>query len=407
MLRCRESTQYPDGKVNHKQVFGTSYQHRGKVAVLVNPNTPLLRKHMPELDVLRGLAILMVLLFHGLYWSAATTSFRIVNLFIKATVVGWLGVNLFFVLSGFLITGILLDTKGRPTYYRQFYLRRVLRILPAYLAVLVVLDLIRYLLFPQTVAALLFVANYMTILHIAGGYGPLWSLSVEEQFYVLWPGIVSKVSVRTLTLLSLGLCILEPFLRWLDASGHLPLGDPRTATYLIADNLALGALAAIFARSRYGTLRNGIRLGSALCIAGLFIFLAGYPFGILHRASVIGATLQTVPWNIFFTGLLLLSLGLRSPFASGVWTKPLRFLGFISYGLYLIHVLAFHVYDTYVVPRISNPSLHQFLQLSLVRFALSAGFSILIAWLSRRFYEETFLRLGKNVQASAPVSERV
>jgi peptidoglycan/LPS O-acetylase OafA/YrhL len=217
---------------------------------LVKPSdTPLLRKHMPELDVLRGVAILMVVLFHGLYWSAATTSIPLVNFFIKATVVGWLGVNLFFVLSGFLITGILLDTKGSPSYYRQFYLRRVLRILPAYLAVIVALDLIRYLQGPQTVAALFFVANYMSILRIPGGYGPFWSLSVEEQFYLLWPAVVSRVSVRVLTFLCLTLCVIEPLLRWLDASGHLPLGDVRTATYLIADNLALGALAAIFVRS--------------------------------------------------------------------------------------------------------------------------------------------------------------
>ena len=362
---------------------------------------PLLRKHMPELDVLRGLAILMVVLFHGLYWSGATTSILIVNLFIKATVVGWLGVNLFFVLSGFLITGILLDTKGSPSYYRQFYLRRVLRILPAYLAIIVVLDLIRYMHVPDTVAALLFVANYMSILHIPGGYGPFWSLSVEEQFYLLWPAVVSRVSVRVLTFLCLALCILEPVLRWLDASGRLPLGDLRGTTYLIADNLALGALAAIFARSRYGTLRNGIRLGSALCIAGLCIFLVGYPFGILHQANVLGGTLQTTPWNLVFTGLLLFSLGLRSPLFTSIWAKPLSFLGYISYGLYLVHVLIFHWYDK-VLPHVSSPSLHQLLQLSLVRFAVAAGLAVLIAWLSRRFYEEPFLRLGRNLRSSAP-----
>jgi peptidoglycan/LPS O-acetylase OafA/YrhL len=367
---------------------------------------PLLRKHMPELDVLRGLAILMVVLFHGLYWSGATTSIHIVNLFIQATVAGWLGVNLFFVLSGFLITGILLDTKGSPSYYRQFYLRRVLRILPAYLAIIVVLDLISYLHVPETVAALLFVANYMSILHMPGGYGPFWSLSVEEQFYLLWPTFVGKVSVRVLTFVCLALCVLEPILRWLDASGRLPLGDVKSATYLIADNLALGALAAIFARSRYGNLRNGIRLGSALCVAGFCIFLAGYPFGIVHRENVIGATLQTVPWNLFFTGLLLLLLGLRSPLFTSAWAKPLSFLGYISYGLYLVHVLIFHWYDR-VLPHVSIPSLHQFLELSLVRFAVCAGVAILIAWLSRRFYEESFLRMGRNVRSSAPAPARI
>jgi peptidoglycan/LPS O-acetylase OafA/YrhL len=378
---------------------------------LVKPSdAPLLRKHMPELDVLRGVAILMVVLLHGLYMSGATTSIHLVNLFIKATVVGWLGVNLFFVLSGFLITGILIDTKGNPTYYRQFYLRRALRILPAYLATILVLILVHDLQAPQTIASLLFFANYLSILHIPGGYGPFWSLSVEEQFYLIWPTVVGRVSTRFLTYLALALCLIEPFLRWLDASGHLNLGgDVRGATYLIADNLALGALAAIFARSRYGTLRNGVKLGSTLCLLGLLIFLVGYPFGILHRGEVVGATFQAVPWNILFTGLLLLFLGLRSPLFISRWTAPLRFLGYISYGLYLIHVLVFQLYDM-ALPHISSQIPHQLRESSMFRFAVSAGFAILIAWLSRRFYEEPFLRLGKTIRSvpsAIPVSANV
>jgi peptidoglycan/LPS O-acetylase OafA/YrhL len=356
---------------------------------------------MPELDVLRGLAILMVLAFHGLYWSGAATSIHLINLFIRATVVGWLGVNLFFVLSGFLITGVLIDARHRPSYYRQFYLRRVLRILPAYLAILLILFLIRYIQFPQTVAALLFLANYMALLRIPGGYGPLWSLSVEEQFYLLWPAAVGKVSTRTLTVICFALCLIEPLLRWLTASGHLPLGDVKTATYLIADNLALGALAAIFAR--FGTLRNGIRLGAALCLLGGLILAIGYPFGILTRTTVVGDTLQSVPWNIFFTGVLLFTLGLRSPFFSSIWTVPLRFLGYISYGLYLIHVLIFFWYDE-VFPYITNPTVHHFMQHSLNRFFVCAAVSIYIAWLSRRFYEEPFLRMGRTTRSAQPVS---
>jgi peptidoglycan/LPS O-acetylase OafA/YrhL len=351
---------------------------------------------MPELDVLRGLAVLAVLFYHGLYWSNATSSNRLASLFIKATVVGWLGVNLFFVLSGFLITGILIDTKGSPSFYRKFYFRRVLRILPAYLALVLFLLLIGWLTFGSAAVALLFLANYdqlSTLFHL-GGYGPLWSLSVEEQFYLIWPSVVGRVSVRVLTFLSIALCLVEPFLRWLTASGHLPLGNVRTATYLIADNLALGALAAIFARSSYGTLRNGIKLGLGLCLAGLVVFMFGYPFGIMHRTNLVGNTFQTVPWNIFFTGTLLLFLGLRSPLASSVWTAPLRFFGYISYGLYLVHFLIFVRYDDFV-PRLPNPFLRHLLQGSFTRFFLAGGLSVLVAWLSRRFYEERFLQMGR------------
>ncbi|MEO6807466.1 MAG: acyltransferase [Edaphobacter sp.] len=363
---------------------------------------PILQKHMPELDILRGCAVLAVFFYHGLYWSGATSSNHLAHLFIKSTVVGWLGVNLFFVLSGFLITGVLMDAKGRPSFYRNFYLRRALRILPAYLALITILILVGWLQFRSAMVALLFLANYDYFLRF-GGYGPLWSLSVEEQFYLLWPTIVGRVSTRTLLIISTALCMLEPLLRWLSASGHLPLGNAHTLTYLIADNLALGALAAIFARSTYGTLRNGIKLGVALGLSGLVVLAVGYPFGILHRTSAFGAAFQIVPWNLTFTGALLLSLGLRSPFASSVWTAPLRFFGNISYGLYLIHVLIFVRYDDNV-PHISNLALRHILQEWVVRFVIAGGLSILIAWLSRTFYEERFLQMGRGRRPSVPGS---
>ncbi|WP_433968247.1 acyltransferase family protein [Tunturiibacter gelidiferens] len=308
--------------------------------------------------------------------------------------------SIFFVLSGFLITGILIDTKGRPTFYRKFYIRRALRILPAYLLLVLFLVFTGWLTFGSAAVALLFLTNYsllFTLFHL-GGYGPLWSLSVEEQFYLVWPSVVGRVSVRILTYISIALCLVEPFLRWLVASGHLHLGDLSQATYLIADNLALGALAAIFARSSYGTLRNGVRIGLGLCLAGLAIFAAGYPFGIMHRTNVVGNTLQSVPWNIFFAGTLLLCLGLRSPLASSLWAAPLRFFGYISYGLYLVHFLIFVRYDDKVT-RISDPSLRHLLEGAFTRFFLAGGLSILIAWLSRRLYEERFLLMGR----SAPV----
>jgi peptidoglycan/LPS O-acetylase OafA/YrhL len=362
-------------------------------------NLPLLQKHMPELDILRGCAVLAVFFYHGLYWTGATSSNRLARLFIQSTIVGWLGVNLFFVLSGFLITGVLMDAKGRPSFYRDFYLRRALRILPAYLALIAILILVGWLQFKSAMVALLFIANYDYLFHF-GGYGPLWSLSVEEQFYLIWPTIVGRVSTRVLLIISTALCLIEPLLRWLTASGHLPLGNVHTLTYLIADNLALGALAAIFARSGYGTLRNGIKLGLVLCMGGLAVLAVGYPFGIMHRTNAFGAAFQIVPWNLIFTGVLLLSLGLRSPLASSIWTAPLRFFGNISYGLYLIHVLIFVRYDDNV-PHISNPALRHFCQEWFVRFVLAGGISILIAWLSRTFYEERFLKMGRGRKPTA------
>lgn len=352
----------------------------------------LLRKHMPELDVLRGVAILAVILDHGLYWSGASAqSGSFAHLIIQATSAGWLGVNLFFVLSGFLITGILLDTKFSPTYYRRFYLNRACRILPAYFAMLILLLIFHLQDFKTTVVALFFLANYNEALGIMVSYAVFWSLAVEEQFYLIWPTVVRNTSVKTLAVIGCVLCVVEPLLRGLTASGRIHLGDAHTATYLIADNLAVGVLAAIFARSRYGSLQNGIKVGLAAAFAGFVILLAGMPYGILHRNNLVGNSLQTVPWNLIFAGVLLLLLGLRSSFFRGPWMAPLRFFGYVSYGLYLVHLLAFNLYQ-WMVAYVPNPAIRLRLQSPFIRLILEGGLAVLLAWLSRRFYEEPFLR---------------
>src|ERR1700720_3222358 len=107
---------------------------------LTAPVACLLRSRMPELDTIRGIAVLLVLFFHGFGFRYGLQGLsRLPRLFVTATLPGWVGVNLFFELSGFLITGILLDTKCRTNYYRSFYTRRALRILPLYYAVLLLL----------------------------------------------------------------------------------------------------------------------------------------------------------------------------------------------------------------------------------------------------------------------------
>ena len=103
---------------------------------------PLIRAHMPELDTIRGLAILGVLLYHGFYWVRDLSLYAPWQRhFFTLMAPGQFGVNLFFVLSGFLITGILLDSRNRPDYYQRFYFRRALRILPAYYLTLLLLIL--------------------------------------------------------------------------------------------------------------------------------------------------------------------------------------------------------------------------------------------------------------------------
>ncbi len=155
---------------------------------------PLVRRFMPELDVLRGIAVLGVLFYHGFraqYGELPFTGAR--RFFVQATQPGVLGVNLFFVLSGFLITGFLLDSRNRPDYYRRFYTRRALRILPAYYLLLILLGLLH-----QASAAFLglsfvYLSNVTGLFGVAMDYHPLWSLAVEEHYYIVWPSVVRKL----------------------------------------------------------------------------------------------------------------------------------------------------------------------------------------------------------------------
>ena len=148
---------------------------------------------MPELDCVRGVAILMVLLYHGFATRQNLDAFSgFPKLFVWLVSPGWTGVNLFFALSGFLITGILLDSKPRPQYYRRFYLRRALRILPAYYALLILLALLgHYGMQEDSVSfaflglSAIYLANVTVFFGVPMQFGILWSLAVEEHFYLI------------------------------------------------------------------------------------------------------------------------------------------------------------------------------------------------------------------------------
>ena len=169
---------------------------------------------MPGLDVLRGIAILSVYLYHALAWAVPyrvpmTPSARAMGTALQA---GWLGVNLFFVLSGFLITGILVDTRDRKDYFKTFYVRRALRILPLYVLVLVVFKVAHGATWTYIIVCLLYLANFAPALHVSGPtLSPLWSLAVEEQAYLIWPIVVQRLRLRTLGVICVAGCLIDQF----------------------------------------------------------------------------------------------------------------------------------------------------------------------------------------------------
>ena len=201
--------------------------------------------------------------------------------FIHATSLGAAGMTMFFSLSGFLITGILLDSVDRPHYWKNFYVRRALRILPAYLLMLAVLKLGHFVSWRFVLACVLYIGNMARLVGARSQeYGVMWTLAVEEQFYLIWPLFVRFLSRRALILLTVTDVVLTPFFR-------LALGSVGIETFLNTpsniDSIVSGALLALLLRN--GTIHRGnIRtiarwlttLGSIALIPVLFTALHGY-----------------------------------------------------------------------------------------------------------------------------------
>ncbi|MGB9467184.1 MAG: acyltransferase [Candidatus Acidiferrum sp.] len=364
---------------------------------------------IPELDGLRGLAILLVILCHYIANSQhASLGFWLHHL-LSAFTVGWSGVDLFFVLSGFLIGGILLDARGSPSYFGTFYLRRVHRILPIYYAWLI-------LYIGVVVGAVLFfhgrssitgrdlaaVPYYFVFLQNVI-YAPTpfqwewlvvtWSLAVEEQFYLLAPPLIRFLSVRRLVIVLGTVICAAPLLR-LFAFRYLTKHDylAQMAMPCRADALALGILAAVawrwpafrgFLKRHPGVLQRTF----AYMMIGLTVLL----WWLVRPISVVTVTIGYSWLAGFYTCLLLLVLSQPEGVVAQVmrW-RWLRELGGISYGVYLIH-LTINMLAHKVLLN-SPPSISNLEGLGVTMLALCV--TLFLAGLSWRFFEKPLIRRG-------------
>jgi len=364
----------------------------------------VVRPKMPELDSLRGIAILLVVFLHGFYWSTGLQGLSgVARMLVNATHFGWVGVNLFFVLSGFLITGILVESRGRQQYYRRFYVRRALRILPAFYAMLLLLAL-----WPEQSHAYLwlsffYMSNLAPLFGIRMTYGMLWSLAVEEHFYLVWPFAVRRLSNRTLLICAISIFVAVPLLRaWYFSSPELPEGFAYF-TWLVADGLAAGAILALFVR-RPECSRKHIAWfsGAAICLS-MLVVLGEAHYGVLTQRRLPGAIFILTAVHLFFLGVTGLTLLVGTSRWSFLVDRPvLRFFGEISYGLYLIHWLVFASFDA--VLKRYGPGFFATLgrtEFIGLRFLCAGGTATMLAFLSRRYFEEPFLRLKNRVGGAA------
>jgi peptidoglycan/LPS O-acetylase OafA/YrhL len=363
----------------------------------------LIRPAMPELDSLRGVAILLVLFFHGFgFQFAAAKVPRLAHLFVVATMPGWVGVNLFFVLSGFLITGILLDSKHRPDYYRRFYTRRALRILPAYYALLLILLVSpwtgwfwhRQMSWQFIGLSFIYLSNMAGFFGVPVQYAALWSLAVEEHFYLLWPTVVRSLSRRAVACSAIAIAVACPLLRAIAYKLGLQYGA--AYTWLVADGLAAGSLLGLLSRSWLAD-RGRMKRVAIVCMAvGVTLIAAGIPFGILLGRTFLGGVFRVTALNVIFTGVLGSTLVLGTGSLRWVVLRPtLQFFGKISYGLYLIHMLAFDFADHVIAHYVPDPmaAVRGSFSLMCLRFGIAAALAIGVAALSRKYFEEPFLRL--------------
>jgi peptidoglycan/LPS O-acetylase OafA/YrhL len=350
-------------------------------------------RHVPELDGVRAVAIWTVLAVH-LFETPPANVLGIAMLpgVVRFTVHhGFLGVDAFFVLSGYLITGILLRTKQLPVrqYFARFYTRRARRIFPLYFLVLGLITLAAgraY--FPFLTLGALFSANLADVFHIAvpSPAGPFWSLAVEEQFYLVWPWLVLWLRRRILILVTIAIVILEPILRILTNADHLEL------TWYHCDGLAIGALLALLLASWNGDRRTIWRVIGVLVGTFVVLTLAAIPYGVLHGGRVANA-LRITQASLLFGALVAAGAGFSgAPALALLRTGAARITGKLSYCIYVIHRPLIDIYQAFapkVYPQLShfNPTEAD---VSRAVFVLICAYAI--ASLSWRYFESPILR---------------
>ncbi len=355
----------------------------------------LVSRHMPSLDSIRGGAILMVVLYHGFGsygWQAAFGMFW-GTLAAAAVSCGRFGVNVFFVLSGFLITTLLFKARERQDYYRNFYIRRALRILPIYLAVLALVWGLGIISNRFLAAALLFIANFSQLFGAPmRQFGLLWSLAVEEHFYFLWPTCVRRLTERTLILILVSVLAVEPLLRLL-AIHLLAHIDIHYKTPFVLDYIAYGALLATLVQQGRIHTGNAGRVGRALLLVGgpsvlLVIVLLAF-----HAGKSLDA-LEDLPFTWVGCGILLLGLARDHDRLTRTGRTDSRgvlaFYGYISYGLYLINTLVYASLGGWIIRHLAPERLHSLAVWSGQALACISA-ATAIAYLSRRYFEGPIL----------------
>ena len=357
-------------------------------------------KHLAALDGVRGLAVLIVVLYHtGGGAQSSNLPLRIAGNILKA---GWSGVTLFFLLSGFLITGILWDSKGTAHWWRNFYARRILRISPLYYGSLLLVVVVAWL--GHTGRAgmaglwiyALYLQNLPWIADPGANTRPLmmthvWSLAVEEQFYLVWPLLLTRLRTRAqVKAVCLGLFLFSAAFRYGVWAYSIRPIDFNGFILSRVGELALGAyLAMCFRDGSWKRLERAAPWVTAISLAAFVaVGLAGGTVEMTKRSC---ATSGLALITVFFAGFMVLAM-------KGGWIQRamqvawLRWIGKISYGIYVFHILLAPFYgwlSNHLAPHAGR------VEGIALRGVINWVLTTLIAWASFRFFESPILGLRR------------
>jgi len=367
---------------------------------MAGPSSALSHRKLVSLDGIRGVAILAVMLHHS-YWTLPwrTPGQAFLN---HALYLGWSGVDLFFVLSGFLITGILLDSREAINYFRAFYARRVLRIFPLYYAFL----LVAFAGFPFLLYApewlplpgerwvyICYLTNWEVTWHGPWGHNilaHLWSLAVEEQFYFCWPLLVWLVRARILlpSLLAGEVAMIAGRVWWVLGHGASPAVEFATITRM--DGLVLGAVCAILVRE-YRVPERFVRWMPAIAGVGLWLYLrANLTSSAPYRLNqLVGFPVLSVCFALLVLYAVLTEGG-SGPLQMLLTRRTLTRVGKYAYGIYVFHQPLFH-FANVLIGRFVPPAVVSNAWFGYLRAAILIVASYQIAKFSYNRFERYFL----------------
>ncbi len=345
--------------------------------------------HVRELDGLRGIAALAVFCHHVLFASIAypERGGAVLLLFSRISRAGAFGVDLFFVLSGFLITSIILTERDQPHFYWNFYWKRALRIFPLYAVSLACLAALLPASRPYTILSALFIANFAPAFHVVAD-GPFWTLAIEEQFYTIWPQFAKRLPIERLQQLALAIvggCLV------------LRLGAAATGhhnfryTFFHCDGLALGAVLA--GRRLVPNSRTSANFGVFFGSASFIVLLLTFYYPLTGRFLPFVEALQVLA--VSTVSYSLIRMAVRNSGSPALWllrSSALTFFGAISYCLYMSHLYVLRLYD-----HLFGPPNAAATALLVLRFGSVLALTVAICLLSRYAVELPAIKLRRHV----------